>query len=63
MVYGLTFLKGVFVIDKTGLKTFVFKNAMIFAFVTFVTNTPLWGKTLLKSEKNSPTISPHFLDT
>ena len=37
--------------DKTGLKIFVFINAMIFAFITFVTNTSLWGKTLLKSKK------------
>ena len=29
---------------QTGLKIFVFINAMIFAFITFVTNTPLYGK-------------------
>ena len=31
------------VMDKTGLIIFVFIDAMIFAFMTFVTNTPLWG--------------------
>ena len=46
--------------DVTGLKIFVFINAMIFAFITFVTNTPLWGKTLLKSEKNILQISHLF---
>ena len=30
--------------DITGLKIFVFINAIIFAFTTFVTNTPLYGK-------------------
>ena len=30
---------------------------MIFPFITFMTNTPLWGKTLLKSEKNILQIS------
>ena len=45
------------VMGVTGLKIFVFINAMIFAFITFVTNTPLWGKTLLKSEKNILQIS------
>ena len=44
-------MKGGVVMDVTGLKIFVFINAMIFAFITFVTNTPLWGKTLLKYEK------------
>ena len=37
------FGRGVFT-DKTGLKIFVFINAMIFAFTTFVKNTPLYGK-------------------
>ena len=41
---GWHFWKGGFVTDKTGLKIFVFINAMIFAFTTFVTNTPLYGK-------------------
>ena len=45
-------VKGWFFTDKTGLKIFVFINAMIFAYVAFVKNTPLWVKTLLKSEKN-----------
>ena len=31
-------MRGVFVMDKTGLKIFAFLNAMIFAFITFVTN-------------------------
>ena len=49
--------------DVTGLKIFVFINAMIFAFITFVTNTPLWGKNASKVlKKYSPNISPHFLD-
>ena len=56
-------MKGGVVMDVTGLKIFVFINAMIFAFITFVTNTPLWGKTHLKSEKKySSNISPLFLD-
>ena len=38
---------GVFT-DKTGLKIFVFINALIFAFTTFVKNTPLWGKNASK---------------
>ena len=38
----------VFVTYKMGLKIFVFIDDMIFAFTTFVTNTPLWGE---KSEK------------
>ena len=33
-----------FVTDKTGLKIFIFINAMIFAFITFVTNTPFMVK-------------------
>ena len=33
-----------FFTDKTGLKIFVFIDAMIFAFTTFVNNTPLYGK-------------------
>ena len=41
-------VKGVFFMDKTGLKIFVFINAMIFAFIIFVTNTPLWGKNTSK---------------
>ena len=41
---GWHFWKGGFFTDNTGLKIFVFKNAMIFAFTTFVTNTPLYGK-------------------
>ena len=44
MQQGLTFLEGGVFTDKTGLKIFVFINAMIFAFITFVTNTPLWAK-------------------
>ena len=32
------------VTDKTGLKIFVFINAIISAFTTFVKNTPLYGK-------------------
>ena len=40
-------VKGMFFTDKTGLKIFVFINAMIFAFITFVTCTPLYGKKLL----------------
>ena len=43
--------------DVTGLKIFVFINAMIFAFITFVTNTPLWGKNASKVEKNILQIS------
>ena len=42
---------GVFFTDKTGLKIFIFIFAMIFVLITCVKNTPLWGKTLLKSEK------------
>ena len=38
------FGRGFFFTDKTGLKIFVFINAMIFAFTTFVKNTPLYGK-------------------
>ena len=38
------FWKGGFITNKTGLKISVFINAMIFAFTTFVTNTPLYGK-------------------
>ena len=41
---GWHFWKGGFVTNKTGLKISVFVNAMIFAFATFVTNTPLYGK-------------------
>ena len=41
-------VKGGVVMDITGLKIFVFINAMIFAFITFVTNTPLWGKNASK---------------
>ena len=41
---GWHFWKGGFVTNKTGLKISVFVNAMIFAFTTFVTNTPLYGK-------------------
>ena len=56
-------MKGVFFTDETGLKIFVFLNAMIFAFTTFAKNAPLWGKTLLKYKKKySPYISHHFLD-
>ena len=40
--------EGGVVMDGTGLKIFVFINAMIFAFITFVTNTPLWGKNASK---------------
>ena len=56
-------MKGGVVMDVTGLKIFVFINAMIFAFITFVTNTPLWGKNASKVlKKYSPNISPCFLD-
>ena len=41
MQQGLTLLEGGFFTDKTGLKIFVFINAMIFAFINFVTNTLL----------------------
>ena len=41
-------VKGGVVTDKTGLKIFVVINAMIFAFITFVTNTPLWAKNASK---------------
>ena len=44
MQRGLTFLEWGFFTDKAGLKIFVFINAMIFAFTTFVKNTPLYGK-------------------
>ena len=53
-------MKGVFVTDKTSVEFYVFINTMIFAFVTFVTNTPLQGKTVLKSEKNSLQIANHI---
>ena len=57
------FWKGGFVTDKTGLKIFVFINAMIFAFTTFVTNPPLYGKIASKVWKiYFQYISPHFLD-
>ena len=60
---GWHFWKGGFVTDKTGLKIFVFINAMIFAFTTFVTNTPLYGKIASKVWKiYFQYISPHFLD-
>ena len=39
--------------NVNGVKIFVFTDAMIFPFITFVTNTPLWEKTLLNSEKMS----------
>jgi len=42
----------VFFTDKTGLKNFVFIYAMIFAFITFVKNTPFWRKKRLESQKN-----------
>ena len=44
MQQGLTFLEGGVFTDKTGLKIFVFINAMTFAFTTFVKNIPLYGK-------------------
>ena len=60
---GWHFWKGGFVTDKTGLKIFVFINAMIFAFTTFVTNPPLYGKIASKVWKiYFQYISPHFLD-
>ena len=60
---GWHFWKGGFVTDKTGLKIFVFINAMIFAFTTFVKNTPLYGKIASKVWKiYFQYISPHFLD-
>ena len=43
MQQELTFLEGGFFTDKTGLKIFVFINAMIFAFTTFVKKN-LMGK-------------------
>ena len=58
-------MKGEFFTDETGLKIFVFLNAIIFAFTitTIVKNTPLWGKNAFKvGKKYSPNISPHFLD-
>ena len=56
-------MKGVFVTDKTGLKIFVFINAMIFVFTTFVKNTPFYGKIASKVWKiYFQYISPHFLD-
>ena len=49
--------------NKMGLKIFVLINAKVFAFITFVTNTPLWEKNASKvGKKYSPNISPHFLD-
>ena len=52
--------RGVFT-DKTGFKIFVFINAMIFAFTTFVKNTPLCGKIASKVWKiHFQYISPHF---
>ena len=63
MQQGLTFFEGGVFTDKTGLKIFVFINAMIFAFTTFVTNTPLYGKIASKVWKiYFQYISPHFLD-
>ena len=60
---GWHFWKGGFVTDKTGLKIFVFINAMIFAFTTFVKNTPLYGKIASIVWKiYFQYISPHFLD-
>ena len=60
---GWHFWKGGFVTDKTGLKIFIFINAMIFAFTTFVTNTPLYGKIASKVWKiYFQYISPDFLD-
>ena len=47
-MYNSKNVKGGVVMDVTGLKIFVFINAMIFAFITFVTNTPLWGKNASK---------------
>ena len=41
-------VKGVFFTDETGLKNFVFLNAMIFAFTNFAKNAPLWGKNASK---------------
>ena len=37
-------VKGWFFTDKTGLKIFIFINPMIFSFVAFVKNTPLYVK-------------------
>ena len=54
--------EGEFFTDKTGPKIFVYKCNDI-CFYDFVKNTPLYGKTLLKSEKKYfPNISPQFLD-
>ena len=44
--------RGGVVTDKTGLRMFVFINAMIFAFRIFVTNTPLYGKNASEVWKN-----------
>ena len=44
-------VKGLFFTDKTGLNHFVFICAMMFAFITFVKNTPLWRKKRFKSLK------------
>ena len=61
MQQGLTFLEGGGgFTDKTSLKILVFMNAMIFAFTTFVKNTPLYGKWLLKSI--SKYLTSFFLD-
>ena len=49
--------------DVTGLKIFVFINAMIFAFTTFVKNALFYGKIPSKVCKiYCQYISPHFLD-
>ena len=53
-------MKGVFFMDKTGLKIFVFINDMIFAFVTFVKNTPLWEKNASKVWTNILQLSHLF---
>ena len=45
----MSFLKRVFVTDRTGPKIFIFINAMIFAFMTFVTNgSQVWEKKFSK---------------
>ena len=50
-------MKGEFFTDETGLKIFVFLNAMIFAFTTFVEKHPLMGKNASKVGKNILQIS------
>ena len=48
MPYGLLFLKGMFFMDKMGIKIFVFINATIPDFITYVKNTSFLGKNVSK---------------